>query len=166
MAVPPEPGHTVDGAAPGDPPGGPAAFVDEDRPRSARQLFVPRGDRLFVVFDDRHRANRALFEWTGGMPLARGAWVYDGPGGARELDPDAVARGWRALTHCMFAFVFSANVEYLRQLSVAVRRGATVVAVHVPDRRAADDTARGMRRLGGHGITYAMHWNFVPLAPR
>lgn len=142
-----------------------AGFVDDARPRSARQLFVPRGSRLFVVFDDRRSANLALFQWTGGVPLAAGAWMYDGPDGARELDPDAVPPGWRAFTHRLFAFVFSANVEYLRSLSGAVRRGATVVAVHVPDRHTADDAARGMRRLGGSGITYVMHGNFVPLAP-
>lgn len=144
---------------------GTTGFVDPERPRSAQHLFVPRGHRLFVVFDDRRAANRALFEWSGGMPMPRGAWLYDGPGAAGELDPDRVAGGWVAVLNRMFAFVFSSNVEYVRGLSAAVRAGATVLAVHVPDRATADDAARGMRRLGGHSFAYVMHGNFVPVIP-
>jgi hypothetical protein len=142
-----------------------AGFIDEGRPRSARALFVPRGHRLFVVFDDRRAANRALFQWSGGMPLPKGAWVYDGPVAAAELDPDHDTGGWLALLNRMFAFVFSSNVEYVRGLSLAVRGGAAVLAVHVPDRATADDAARGMRRLGGHSFAYVMHGNFVPVIP-
>ena len=147
-----------------DAPAG-AGFVDPGRPRSARSLFVPRDHRLFVVFDDRRAANRALFEWSGGMPMPKGAWLYDGPVAAAELDPDNGARGWFAVVNRVFAFVFSNNVEYVRGLSLAVRAGATVLAVHVPDRATADDAARGMRRLGGHSFAYVMHGNFVPVIP-
>lgn len=141
------------------------AIIDDDRPRSARRFFVPHGQRLFVVFDDRRSANVALFEWSGGMAMPHGAWMYDGQAGAHELDPDAATGGLFGALSKVFAFVFSANVEYVRALSSAVRRGSTVLAVHVPDRHTADDAARGMRRLGGHSFAYAMHGNFVPLIP-
>lgn len=161
MAQMPDPGPgTPAGALPPVP-----GFVDPVRPRSARSLFVPRGHRLFVVFDDRQAANRALFEWSGGMPMPTGAWLFDGPEAATELDPDHSTRGWCAVVNRMFAFVFSSNVEYVRGLSLAVRGGATVLAVHVPDRTTADDAARGMRRLGGHSFAYVMHGNFVPVIP-
>ena len=159
----PTPGRPADDATP--PPSTPAGFVAPARPRSARRLFVPRGHRLFVVFDDRRSANRALFEWSGGMPMATGAWVFDGPDAADDLDPDRDVGGWLAVLNRMFAFVFSSNVEYVRGLSAAVRAGATVLAVHVPDRATADDAARGMRRLGGHSFAYVMHGNFVPVIP-
>lgn len=125
---------------------------------------MPQGHRLYVVFDDRRAANMALFEWSGGMPLPEGAWMFDGPDGASALDPD-LAMGRLALLSRVFAFIFSSNVEFVRALSSAVRRGSTVLALHIPNRHIAEDAARGMRWLGGHSVAYAMHGNFVPLTP-
>ncbi len=151
-------------SGPGGGGGSASRFIAVDRPRSARSFFVPQGHRLYVVFDDRRAANMALFEWTGGMPLSQGAWMFDGPEGAAALDPDLAVGRWALLSR-MFAFVFSSNVEFVRALSSAVRRGSTVLALHVPNRHVAEDAARGMRWLGGHSVAYAMHGNFVPLTP-
>lgn len=132
------------------PPPSPAA-----RPRATR-WFVPRSHRLFLVFDDRATAERALADLAAADAAA--TWFFEGGEGARELDPDAVAGPGR-----LFSWLFSLNVEFLRDLSRSVAGGRVAVAVPARNQRAADDAARLLRQHGAEALAYTAHGNFIPV---
>jgi hypothetical protein len=128
------------------------------RPRPAR-YFVPRSHRLFMVFDDRATAGLAVAALQPPASDDQEPWFFEGRPGADEFDPDAVVGAGRA-----FSWLFSHNIEHLRELSRIVADGQVVVAVYAKDLRAADKAARLMRERGGQWATYTAHGNFVPLS--
>lgn len=123
----------------------------------AARLFVPRSHRLFVAFDDSAAAAAGL---AGLEPAERqDAWVFEGPEGARELDPGSA--GGLART---FSWVFSHNVEMLWNMSRMVEAGKVLVALPAARLRVADALSQVLRPRGAQVLAYAAHWNFVPVS--
>lgn len=128
-------------------------------PSRPARYFVPRSHRLFMVFDDRDSAGLAVAALDPAGFFGHEPWFFEGDQGAREFDPDAVEGMGRALS-----WLFSHNIEHLRELSRIVAAGQVVVAVFAKNLRAADQAARLMRARGGQWATYTAHGNFVPLS--
>lgn len=129
-------------------------------PRRATWFYFPRSHRLFAVFADRAQAGRALQAVEGARPGKATTWFFEGKDGATELDPDALTGLGRG-----FSWLFSSNIEVLRELSGLVRDGAVVVAVPEADVASADRDAAILRQHGGQWFAYTAHGNFVPVAP-
>jgi NADPH-dependent ferric siderophore reductase len=126
--------------------------------------FLPPPHRLFAVFGDVAAAAAAVRIAEEMGALAGGeVWFFDGPDGARHLDPYELARRGTVGSFRFFVWVFSNNVEYLSSLAKAVRQGRTVVAVSVRGQRAADRAARWLWFGGGTSFAYTTHGNFVPV---
>ena len=122
----------------------------------ATRLFVPRSHRLFVSFDDPAAAAAGL---AGLEPSEQAdAWVFEGPEGARELDPGSA--GGLART---FSWVFSHNVEMLWSMSRMVEAGRVLVALPAARLQVADTLSQVLRRRGAQVLAYTAHWNFVPV---
>lgn len=58
----------------------------------------------------------------------------------------------------------SADYSYLEFIVGGLRAGHVVLAIHVVDDEVADEVARRLLSLGGHGFAYFAHWLFEPLA--
>jgi len=126
----------------------------------AARFFVPRSHRLFGVFDNRASAESALAALTAEQRQADDVWFFERAAGARELDPGEVVGPARFVS-----WLFSHNIETLRELSTIVSDGQVVIAVPARSLRVAEETAQVLRRRGGQWFAYTAHGNFVPMAP-
>ena len=122
--------------------------------------FVPRSHRLFSVFEDRASADSALAALTAAQQREDDIWFFERGAGARELDPGEVVGPARFIS-----WLFSHNIETLRELSSIVANGQVVIAVPAKNLQVAEETARVLRKRGGQWFAYTAHGNFVPVAP-
>jgi hypothetical protein len=113
---------------------------------------------LFAVFDNRAAADTALVELRSSPVSKDNTWFFEGDEGARELDPGAVGGPVRA-----FSWLFSDNIEHLREMSRSVADGQVVAAVFAKNMQVADEAARVLRRHGGQWFAYTAHGNFIPV---
>ncbi|MST33631.1 hypothetical protein GHK86_12995 [Acidimicrobiaceae bacterium USS-CC1] len=129
------------------------------RPRPAR-FFFPRSHRLYARFEDRAAADAAVGALAEAGFAVSGAWTFEGPSGASELDPGEITGLARLLSWWM-----SHNVEFLRGFGRAVREGQVVVALPAARLGTADEMAPVLRAGGGQRLVYTAHGNFVPVTP-
>lgn len=143
--------------------------MEESKPKVPlsvpRKVVAPPRHRLFAIFDDpdvgRHVVEQLRSEGHG---EEGDIWVFYGEEGLRSLDAAGRTLGLGGRIVRMVERLMTSDVSYFQTLDDALRGGALVVAIRMPDEKGADALAKELRSRSAHSFAYGAHFDFVPVA--